>query len=404
LALVLFVLMPAGGWAAADSPEPTYLVVLGQPDAFAAEFPACAPDAPRQVGWGLVLFTLTTPLAELQRNVEAALDTTERTGYPLLLHLDDWNFPPPSTDPDWVEWTAFPGPGEEHGPLVRRRWLNWGTWVTTGPPPNYESPKFRTFMRSQVAEGVVRPVAARLRRWRREGRAHLFAGIVVGWESGYYSMPAPADRPVAGEETFEDSEVVTTGYAALTRRGYTAERLGAEARKRGITEQARFRELMAEVVHDYSEYLCRLCARGGLPRERIYTHYTPMATVADPATVAGDGRLLPLRTAVNRYSRPGYTMTRGWADFDQVAAGVREAGRQEWGAVEIEIVPATRPAEAALEQLDWLAAHGARVLCVYGWWEAEGHPFAVRGTGAVDAIRRWLAGGDGAPDGAHIAP
>jgi hypothetical protein len=307
------------------------------------------------------------------------------------VHLDDWNFPPPSTDPDWVEWTAFPGPGEKHGPLARRRWLNWGTWLTTGPPPNYESPKFRAFMRSQVAQGVVGPVASRLRRWRKEGRAHLFAGVVVGWESGYYSMPAPADRPATDKDTFDDNEVVTTGYAALTRRGYTAERLAGEARARGIGEQALFRELMAGVVHDYSAYLCRICARGGLPRDRIYTHYTPAITVADPTAIAGDGRLLPVRAGVNRYSRPGYTMTRGWADFDKVVAEVRGAGREEWGAVEMETVAATRTEEAALAQLDWLASHGARVLCLYGWWEAEGHMFAVRGTGAVGAIRRWLA-------------
>jgi hypothetical protein len=82
--LVSMVLLP-GGWAAADLREPTYLVILGQPETFSAELPPCSPDSPRQVGWGVVLYTLGTPLADLRRTVEAALDTSEQTGYPLLV-------------------------------------------------------------------------------------------------------------------------------------------------------------------------------------------------------------------------------------------------------------------------------------------------------------------------------
>jgi hypothetical protein len=392
--LTLLAMALAGGQAAcAPASEPTYLVILGRPESFSAEFPPSPADSPRQVGWGVVLYTLTTPLAELRRNVEGALDTCERTGYPLLLHLDDWNFPPPSTDPEWVEWTSFPAPGEKYGPLVRRRWINWGSWMTAGPPPNYESPKFRAFMRAQVAEGVAKPVAERLRKWRKEGRANLLAGVVVGWESGYYSMPAPADEPKTDKESFEDSEVVTTGYAALTRRGYTAAKLAAEARRRGVTEAALFRVLMTDVVHDYTEFLCQQCVKGGVPRARVYSHYAAAFTTEAPATVAADGRMLPIETAVNRYSRPGLTMAQSWANYDKVASALTGAGRKDWGAVEIEVVPATRAEEATLEQLRWLAGHGARVMCYYGWWEAEGHLFAIRGTGAVGALRRWLAEG-----------
>ena len=392
--LSLLVLL-AGGHAASVPSDPTYLVILDQPASFSAEFPLKAPDSQRQVAWGTVLHTLSTPVAELQRSVDAALDTSEKTGYPLLIHLDDWNFPPPSTDPDWVEWTAFPAPGQRHGPLVRRRWLNWGSWMVTGPPPDYESPKFRAFMRSQIEGGVAKPLTRRLERWRKEGRYNLFAGLVVGWESGYYTFPPPpAPRPTAGTETFADDEVVTTGYAALARRGYTAERLSAEAHARHMDEKALFRELMCSVVHDYSEYLCGVCARAGLPNDRLYTHYSPMITVADTATTAADGRLLPLKTAINSVSRPGFTMTRGWVDFPKVEAAMRSAGRREWGAVEMEIVPGSRTEQDALDQLDWLAERGARVLCVYGWWEAEGHPFAVRGTGAVAGMKRWLEGGN----------
>ena len=388
--LPLLVSMVLAGGLAAD---PTYLVILGPPEQFSAQFPPAAPTSARQIGFGEMLFTLGTPVADLRRKVEADLDAAEKTGYPLLLHVDDWNFPPPSTDPEWVEWTAFPKPGEAHGPLVRRRWINWGSWMVAGPPPNYESPKFREYVRAQIEDGVVKPLAERLKVWQKDGRAYLFAGLVVGWESGYYSMsgPVPNPRPKAGADTFEDSEVVTTGYAALTRRGWTAEKLAAEAKTRGVTEQALFRELMCGVLHDYTAYLCGLCVQDGLPRERLYTHFTAYATIADPAMIAGDGRLLPVATGVNEFSRPGLTMTQPWTDREKAVAQLRAAGRQEWGAVELEVTPGARTEEATLEHFDWLATHGARVLCLFGWWDAEGSTFAVKGTGAVAGMKRWLA-------------
>lgn len=391
LPLLISLLTTTSSLAAAPA-EPTYLIILDRPEAFSADFPLAAPDSRRQIGWGTMLFTLGTPVDGLRRQVQEACDTSEKTGYPLLLHFDDWNFPPPSTDPEWVEWTAFPKPGEDHGPRVRRRWINWGTWIVAGPPPNYESPKLRAFMRTQVGDGIVKPLAERVHKWQAEGRGTLFAGLVAGWETGYYSMLSlPTPRPAVNRDVFEDSEVVNTGYAALTHRGYTAARLAAEAKARGLSELALFHELMSGVVHDYTEYISRICAEGGLPRDRVYTHLAAMATVAPPEMVISDGRLLPVATAVNPYSRPGLTMTSGWASEEKVVADLHAAGRREWGAVELEVTPNFRTEDAVLAQLDSLASDGAQVLCLFGWSDPGTSLFAVRGSGAPTAIKRWLA-------------
>ena len=393
----------AGEAVATEAREPVYLIMLGKPATFSEQFPPSAPNSPRQFGWGIVLRTLKTPVAALRHQLEEALDTSEKTGYPLLIHLDDWNFPPPSADPDWVEWTEFPGPGETHGPLVQRRWLNWGSWMVIGPPPNYESQKFRAFMRSQIEEGVLRPLAERLTRWRKEGRERLFAGLVVGWESGYYSMTLKNPRPVAGTETFSDSEVVTTGYAALARRGYSAERLTREAHDRGLPEWALFRELMCCVVHDYVEYLCGICAAGGIPRERLYTHFAAPVTAAATAKEKADSHILPVGTAINSFARPGFTMS--FADLGKVAGEIHKAnGRNAWGAVEIEVVARTRTEQASFENLNWLTAQGARVLCFYGWSDPETSPFHIQGTGAVPAMQRWLREAPSSALGPKVEP
>lgn len=399
LPLLMSAILGAGAVAAPPA-DPTYMIILDRPEHFAADIPLASPDSQRQVGWGTMLFTLRTPVEGLRKQVEDACDITEKTGYPLLLHFDDWNFPPDSHDPDWVEWTGFPKPGETHGPLVRRRWLNWGSWNVTGPPPDFESPKFRAFMRKQVGEGIVKPLAERVRKWRAEGKGYLFAGLVDGWETGYYSMlTAPNPRPTARETfipngpmvTFEDSEVVNTGYAALTHRGYTAEKLAAEAKAKGISKLALFHELMSSVVHDYVEYVSQICADGGIPRDRIYTHLAGMGTLAPPQVVIRDGRLLPVWVAINPYSRPGLTMTSQWASPEKVVADLHAAGRKEWGAVELEVTPQFRSEKDVLGQLDSLSAEGARVMCLFGWSDPGTSLFAVKGSGAPAAIRRWLS-------------
>ncbi len=383
-------------WAAPET-EPVYLTLLGQPEEFADEFPPSPADAPRQVGFGALFYTLKTPIEEMAGEVERVLDKAEQTGYPVLIHLDDWNYPAPSEDPEIVEWTAFPAPGEDHGPLCRRRWINWGSWFTVEPPPNYESSLFRADMERRVA-AIAWPIGKRLARWRAEGREHLLAGVVVGWESGYYTAPVfdPANAPRFGDEVFGPEEAVRTGYAALTARGYTAQTIEEQARREGKPESEVFHGLMGAVVRDYTAFLAEVCLAQGIPRERIYTRFTGVGALPPemiPPGLSEDGRTLPLSAAANENSRPGITATVPWTDVGRASAMLAERGRPEWGAVEVEFTEFVRDEAPAHAYLESLIAGGAKVICIYGWWEPEGHPFAVRGTGAVEAIRRWLASG-----------
>jgi len=402
-ALALPVLCGAHEAAASTPAEPIYLAILGQPEEFSAEFPPAGPESDRQVGFGVLLYTLSSPVDLMVKQVEDALDKAERTGYPVLIHMDDWNYPAPSTDPDVVEWTAFPAEGEGHGPLVRRRWINWGSWFTVEAPPNYESRAFRRDVGGRFW-AISRAIATRLRRWRAEGRAYLLAGVVVGWESGFYTAPefGPGAEPRAGDQVLGSDERVLTGHAALTARGYTASAIRRMATEEREPEARVLHRLMRSVVHDYTAFLASVCRLAGIPQDRIYTHYAglgalPAETV--PPDVREDGRNMPLWAAINPNSRPGITATVPWTDVDRAAGILREQGRREWGAVEVEFTDRTRDEDSAVRYLDAMGDNGARVICVYGWWEALGHPFAVRGSGAVPAIRRWLA-----RDTGHVTP
>ncbi len=394
--LLLSLLILSAHACAAPAADPDYLIILGQPEEFAKEYPVTSPDRHRQIGFGVVLYTLNTPRDALRKQINDALDKAEATGYPVLIHADDWNYPPTDwTDPAMVEWTAFPAEGQRTGPIVKRRWINWGSWFVTGPPPNYESPRYRAYVRERLEQDIAKPIAERLRRWKADGRAHLFAGLVVGWETGFYAVVG-VDKdhpPSAPGVTFTPDEIVHTGYAALTARGWTAAKIAERAKTIGKTERRVMDELLYGVLHDYSDYLCGVCRKAGLPRERIYTHYAAMGTVPNTGEITEDGRLVPMATAMNANSRAGYTMTQPWYDRGVVEQTLVKTGAKAWGAVEVEITEPTRPEEAALAHLEWLTRQGARVICFYGWWEKPESPFAMRSSGAPAAIRRWLAGG-----------
>ena len=373
--------------------DPSYLLIMkNEPDSFAAEFKPCPLESPRQVGFAVKVRMLSDPVEALRPQVDDALDKAERTGYPILITLDDWNFPGPSSDPEVIEWTNWPAPGEKYGPLVKGRWINWGSWIHTEPPPNYESAKFRADVKRRLKEGILSPIVARLKKWKSEKRSNLFAGLVIGWESGYYTFlhVDPNDLPKVEGLTFNRDEVVGTGYAALASRGYSAEKVHRLAQKRGCSEQAVMKDLMEKVVHDYVGFIAQTCHRGGIPRERLYSHYAALATCSPSVETSEDGRVLPVEGAVQNHCRPGITVTEPWCNLSVAARTLHNNGAKAWGAVEFEFTDSTRKEEAALAYLERLTQEGAKTICVYGWWTDENNPFRVRNTGAVPAMHRWL--------------
>jgi hypothetical protein len=147
--------------------EPLYIIFqlgTGQSDfekqlpEIKSEFGSSHVDSSRYIGFGVALMTLKTPPEELRREVTHAVDLAEQNDMPVLLKLDDMNFSEERTDPSEVEWTAFPKPGESHGPLAKHYWLNWGSWMALPPPPNFESRAFLEDVARRLKDGVLPPL------------------------------------------------------------------------------------------------------------------------------------------------------------------------------------------------------------------------------------------------------
>ena len=389
-------------------------------------FGAPTADAERYVGFtpGL-LFSLNLPVETLHSRVVQALDIAEETGMPVFFHLDDmhfwWKRTELHSDPECVEWSGFPAPGEESGPVIERYWLNWGSFVVfPAPPPNFESPRFRKDVTHQLTEGIGKPIAQRLERWRASGKAYLFAGIAVGNETelpydlrpllntpeGAEPVGHDSTQPPPGEVKMRRDEMVRGGYHALYMRGYTQEKVERLAKDAGQSVDEVVSELRHEAAHDYAEIRARVLSEAGLPKERIYTHFvSSMRPFIEKRMGAPMVDRFPrVRHSVNAYSRPGYTLTREMTYLPDLLAEIRSARAVSggdlgtaWAGVETYCAvgqpgcPQTREEYEAY--LGGLFANDMRLINVYGWNGPPDNPFSSRNApGVVEAIQNWLSG------------
>lgn len=394
------------------------------------EFGPQGPGRKRYVGYSVALLpVLNLTPAQLKTEVSAALDLAEREGVPVFFHLDDehfwWRSPELSRNPEMTEWSDFPAPGEARGPAVPRYWLPWGDPPSVYPaaPPCLACPAFRDAVAERLRDCVAKPIAARLRTWRERGEEHLFAGLAAGNETGVpdfresaragwpqspYGLDTTGGRPVKVPTRPED--LVPAGYHSLHALGYSRASIERLARERRQPAERVVEELFFGVARDYAEFQARTLGGAGLPKERLYTHFTSTARTSGgfetrlPTGRPGSGNVPPpFAASVNAFSRPGFTVVRDGVDLDRLVAALDEAGAPEhgrsWAAVESYVTtgqpgrPQTEPEYAAY--LGGLLEHGARVVNVYGWnVPASASPYAIRAKACpvVPVVKRWLAG------------
>ncbi len=372
----------------------------------------------RYIGYSVALVpVLNVPPAQLKAQVNLALDAAQRTGIPVFLHLDDEHFwsrsPELFKDPAMVEWTDFPKEGEKAGPVVPRYWLDWGepSDVFDAPPPCFECPAFRTAVTARLKDGVAALVARRLREWRAQGKDYLLAGVAVGNETQVPDFRRFALRPgevkgmdrsvrPARKVSMAKEEMVRIGYHSLSVKGYDRAAIHTRAQEEGLSDDEVMSELLFEVAHDYAQLQAKVFVDAGVPRERVYTHFTSTArsfAPKDPKEAADRLTLQdnpPFAAAVNPYSRPGFTVVHDGADLNDISAQVNGA---PWAAVESYSTTGQPGAPQTQEKyeayLGGLLAHGAKVVNVYGYDIPAGRsPFAVKASGVIPAVKKWLAG------------
>jgi hypothetical protein len=367
----------APAFGAGGFPERKYLCIVNGIDDFTRDFPPPQPGDARMVCTGTIHYTLRTSQEALVAEIEAAMSAAEASRYPVFLTFDDWNFPPPewATDPAITEWTDW------DGTLCQGRDIEWASDNPQNPPPDVASPTFRAILGPKL-DAAFGSIAARASHWESRGKGYLFAGIALGWESGYYTE-------------FDGSDPFRTGYAALTSTGIDDADITAGAAARHVTYWEEFDAQMYRVVHDYVRWLCARATAAGIPRERIYTHFTGVPDdwiASDPAL--RDGRLVPFSLAGNPYARPGHTATPDWIDLERLATEAASRSTPEWGAPEWEATTQKSSRDAMLQYLTRVYRFGAGVTNNWGGWWGPLNPYRINGTPGEQGMKDWVAGRD----------
>jgi len=393
----------------------------------------------RHIGFSISLTpTLNLKPEQLKAQVLRALDLAERNNIPVFFHLDDqhfwWQSPELSKNPEMLEWSDFPKPGERHGPVVPSYWLSWGdpAAVYPAPPPCFACQPFKAALAQRLKECVAEPIVQRLVTWKSQGKEYLFAGVVTGNETsvpdfrrGYDGFNGKAEDAAGLDSTrfpalkvrMSKADLVPVGYHSLYAMGHnqqSIERL-AHAEHKSVSDIVQ--ELMYQVAHDYAEFQAKTLNQAGLPKERIYTHFTSTGRTVktffedhlkelertSPSSKPGSNNLPPpFESAVNHYSRPGFTVVSDGVDLNELGAQLRKAHAPDdgkaWAAVESYACsgqPGPPQTEKQYEEyLGGLFAHGAKVVNVYGWNipTTANSPYAIMGSGVIPAVKKWLAG------------
>lgn len=375
----------------------------------------------RRIGFGMVPpMLLAHSIPELRAIVESGFDLAEQHDLPVYFQVDDINSPPNDAvgpklryydDPMMCEWSTFPTPGATHG-TVPELWINWGQWFSRPAIPCLASPRLRGFARTQLREGVLKPLMARLEQLRTQDKAYLFAGINVGWETNIpdyrpgkplYSIGGaslPKDLHAKPPRVMPAANLVQTGFGALHHLGYDAAKLSAAALNDGVSEETFFVGRCHAVIQSYSALLAEACRTAGLPRQQVHTH---MIAIESAAAVEST-MIPPIWAAVNRDSLPGFTLCQESGAIyampqlvEKIAAGhvrLDEPPQRAFVVAETYFRAAPTP-EKMRAFLAELFGEGAVLINFWGWGDPASSPYFMPRTGETPfkAIIDWRANG-----------
>lgn len=363
---------------------------------------------------------LTQSIEQMNEEIETAFDFAEQYNIPIYFQLDDVNNYTDSfgagaavkywEDPSMSEWIAFPEEGEEWGgqkyaqsyknengeelPFggLPRFWYDWGDMRVAKPFPNIASPALKELVVNNLKEGVLNPLVKRYNKLKKAGKAYLFAGMAIGWEthipntSGYVGKKVTA---ITGE-VMGENEKGQYGYSALYSLGYNQAKLDAEYAMKGYSSAEEYmKEILYGAIHDYTELLAKTTNDAGIPKEKIYSHIVSMSSIHD-ATSSWP----PIWTAVNDYCTPGFTMNRQscQADISEILKQISQAdsSQSQYGLVEGYDWSYENLSDAE-KYLDTVFDSGSRIITCFGWPNVK-NKFDTLNNGYVRAVLNWKKG------------
>jgi hypothetical protein len=182
---------------------------------------------------------------------------------------------------------------------------------------------------------------------RAQGKEHLFAGVIAGWET-QIGRDFETGRPL--------------GYRALLHRGFCESHPPRDADLERVRVVKEFMELWADSLH-----------AGGVPRQRIFCHiaFTDQGLRKPDAkeSFAVKVNIGPPEVAFSPSYRPGFSTYPEGATFKEIYGVLAKHGVPGWISAEgANVSPTSMPGEPTMETyLGRMFNHGAVLVNVFSW-------------------------------------
>jgi hypothetical protein len=339
-------------------------------------------DPGRVLGFAVGPIAMDQGEDDARSMIRDAFDVALATDMAVALHLDDYMFWSQARWPggrllraapgivEWKDWSQTPADGLEPGYMQG---------VKLAPQLCYESPEVRDFTTYWTRDVIGQEIKKQSDRLVRAGRARLFAGVIVGWESN-----------------------LNYGYCSLSHLGYSAQNLPADFDHERERVLQRHIERWAKGVFDAEVPRHLIFTHSAFIPKRDYDKLTVLRSREQIRQMPGSTAFRAFWTAFNSFSNAGFT---GYPDEDRRFAdiydAVRQYGRGTWAMAEGTNAVPGPGGTASRSALDWEAYlarsfnHGATMVNIFGGFqgkEAGDFQRAAESERALTAYRKFLQG------------
>ncbi|MGQ0636927.1 MAG: hypothetical protein ACT4QC_20145 [Planctomycetaceae bacterium] len=302
-------------------------------------------DARHKLGFavGPVCFDMSDD--ETREHIRDAFSVARSNDMAVAFHIDDsmcWGRRRDLvSNPDNIEtadWNQHPTTG---------RRADWGPKPTRFPPQMcFNSPAIIAAVKDRA--GLIgAAIRQELVTLNSQGKQHLFAGVLTGWESSI-GRDFETGRPL--------------GYRALKYRGFSQNNPPKDADLERVLVVKEFMELWADNLHS-----------AGIPRDKIFCHIAftdqglrkPDAKESYPEKV----HFAVPEVAFSAAYRPGFSTYPEGATFKEIHAILAKHGNPGWISGEgTNVSPTSMPGEPTMETyLGRMFNHGGVMVNLFSW-------------------------------------
>lgn len=335
-------------------------------------------DKKNKLGICLGPLTLGDSEEEVCKIIREGFDIAKKNDVAIAFHIDDQMFWENSKDKrdtlnsraniEWTDWNGTTSTG---------RRLDWSEHPTKVAPPlcvNSGAVQVAVTARAQLIGHELKKQIANLRR---EGKEHLYAGVIAGWESMIGADFATGKH---------------TGYHALSNKGFSA-----------ANPPTRIDLELSQLLKQFIELWAKQLVEGGAPPDKIFCHiaFTPQGLGRTDVKVTERMGFAAPDIAFSKWYQPGFSLYPEGNTLEVIREHLQKHGAPHWAMSEgTNVVPNGMPGEPTMQSyLGKLFNHGAVTANIYSWGiggnaERERNIFrrATENPEALSAYRKFLKG------------